>query len=214
MTGVEERAVGRSTIRWDGPESASLTVILAPGDRGRVEDPVARALAESLAGAGVRVARFDAAVTAPGEQAQRDVPLERRIREVAKRVKSRTLVLAGISRGARVSAGLVQELGAVALVGFAYPFHDRLDPDPQGRVERLVAAGVPTLICQGTRDAHGNREQVRGYRLPECVRLHWLADANHALQPRPHAQYSQEELLAETVEVMIKFIRGLPSGSP
>lgn len=202
-------------IRWDGPESASLTVILAPGDRGRVDDAVPRAIAGGLARAGVRVARFDAEATAPGGQDRRDAALGERIREVAEGVSCRELVLAGVSRGARVSAGLVQELGAVALVGFAYPFHDRRDPEPGGRVEALVAAGVPTLICQGTRDSHGNREQVRGYRLPGRVRLHWLADADHRLRPRPRSPLSQsshEEFLAEAVEVTIEFVRGLSSG--
>lgn len=220
-------------IRWDGPEDADLAVILAPGDRGQVEDAAPRALALSLAAAGLRVARF-ADPSPAGDAPRRDAALATKIREAAAarraghpgsarllralrdpgggRVDRDGLVLAGFSRGARVSAGLVVELGAVGLVGLAYPFHGRRDPDPKGRVEELVAAGVPTLVCQGTRDSHGNREQVRGYGLPRRIRLHWLVDANHALNPRARSGQPREALLAEAAAVIVAFVRSLAQG--
>lgn len=221
------------SIRWDGPEDADLTVILAPGDRGQVEDVAPRILAGSLAAAGLRVARF-ADPSQGGDALRRDAAMAAKIREAAAARRAEhpgsarlsaalrdpeaypgrrdRLVLAGFSRGARVSAGLVVELGAVGLVGFAYPFHDRRDPDPKGRVEELLAAGVPTLLCQGTRDSHGNREQVRGYALPERVRLHWLVDANHGLHPRARSGQPREALLAEAAAATVAFVRSLVEG--
>ncbi len=215
------------SIRWDGPEDAGLAVILAPGDRGQVEDVAPRIIAGTLAAAGLRVARF-ADPSQGGDALRRDAAMAAKIREAAAdrgvglrgsaRLSAATrdpeacLVLAGFSRGARVSAGLVVELGAIALVGFAYPFHDRRDPDPKGRVEELLAAGAPTLLCQGTRDSHGNREQVRGYALPDRVRLHWLVDANHSLFPRARSGQPREPLLAEAAAVTVAFIRSLVEG--
>jgi len=221
-------------ICWDGPEEAALAVILAPGDRGRAEDAAPAMIARSLAAAGLRVARF-ADPSQDGDAAHRDAALAATIRGAVAVLRAghgregsarssgglcsprgrsveRGLVLAGFSRGARVSAGLVKELGALGLVGFGYPFHGRHDPDPKGRVGELVAAGVPTLVCQGTRDSHGNREQVRGYGLPGRIRLHWLVDANHALSPRGRSGQSREALLAEAAAVTVAFVRSLAHG--
>jgi hypothetical protein len=116
-------------------------------------------------------------------------------------------VLGGLSRGARVSIGLVEELGAVAVLAFAYPFHGRHDPDPHGRARELSAVSVPVLLCQGTRDTHGNRQQVVGYRLPPHIHVHWLPDANHALRPRPSSGHRQEAQLAEATQRAAAFIR-------
>ena len=109
-----------------------------------------------------------------------------------------------------MSAALVEELNACGLVGFAYPFHAREDPNPHGRDRALAKLGRPALICQGTRDSHGNLQQVRGYHLPENIRLHWLEDANHALHPRERFGMSQREQLEEALVVAVAFIRALP----
>ena len=68
---------------------------------------------------------------------------------------------------------------------------------------------MPVLLCQGTRDAHGNQQQVIGYRLPPHIRVHWLLDANHALCPRPSSGHRQKDQLADAASVAAAFIRGL-----
>jgi len=204
-------------IAWDGPENAPLTVLLAPGDRGRVDDARPMAIALSLAAAGLRVVRVSGM---DGDRPRSDAEVAMQIRDIVAALRSPDpetgrpserprLVLGGFSRGARVCADLAQELGAVGLVGFAYPFHKRRDPDPQGRVQALLAAALPTLICQGTRDSHGNQQQVRGYDLPARVRVHWLADANHAWAPRTRSGTSREALVSEAAAVTVGFVRSL-----
>ncbi|MDP6947059.1 MAG: hypothetical protein QF464_23115, partial [Myxococcota bacterium] len=166
--------------------------------------------AEGLAAAGIRVLRFAFPPCDEPDGALRDALLETHIREAAgERASHQALVLAGLSRGARVSASLVEPLGAVGLVGFAYPFHGRQDPHPRGRAEALGRVSVPVLICQGTRDSHGNQQQVRGYRLPPHIRLHWLVDANHALHPRARSGHTQASQLADATALAAAFIQGL-----
>jgi uncharacterized protein len=196
---------------WHGPEHSAHLVVLAPGDQGRLEDSAPTAIAKGLAGADLRVVRFAFPPCDDDDGPVRDALLATHIREVAAlRAPHQRLVLGGLSRGARVSASLVAELSATCLLGFAYPFHARHDPDPGGRPEALASLPVPALICQGTRDSHGNQQQVRGYKLPEHIRVHWLQDANHALHPRARSGHTQAGQLAEATGVAADFIRALP----
>lgn len=89
------------------------------------------------------------------------------------------LIIGGFSLGARIAARLSQELSATALVGLSYPFHRHGAPATQHGLAELQNVNAPTLIIQGSRDSHGNREQVRGMTLPPHVELHWLEGANH-----------------------------------
>jgi uncharacterized protein len=196
-------------LAWQGPDDASHLVVLAPGDAGRLTAVAPTAIGAGLAAAGLRVARFEVPAGDDGDEA-RDAVLAASIRRAAaSRAASQRLVLGGLSRGARVAADLVRELGAVGLLAFAFPFHARQGADPGDRVARLAAVPTPVLICQGTRDTHGNRQQVLGYRLPAHVRVHWLEDANHALVPRARSGLTQEALLAEAVAEAASFVSAL-----
>ncbi|MEI4235319.1 alpha/beta family hydrolase [Roseovarius sp. D22-M7] len=48
----------------------------------------------------------------------------------------------------------------------------------------LAQMTTPTLICQGTRDKLGSREEVERYELSERIELFWLEDGDHDLKPR------------------------------
>jgi predicted alpha/beta-hydrolase family hydrolase len=196
-----------------GPPDARHLIVLAPGDAGALTDPAPTLVASVLAARGVRVIRFAFPPCDTPDDEVRDALLAAQIRAAAA-TPCEHLVLGGFSRGARVSAGLVHELGAVGLLAWAYPFHARRDPDPGDRVAQLAALPVPALICQGTRDTHGNRQQVEGYRLPPHVKLHWVDDANHALRPRPRSGRTQAEVLTEAAEAAATFVRALggPTG--
>jgi hypothetical protein len=43
---------------------------------------------------------------------------------------------------------------------------------------------TPALICQGTRDAFGTREEVSTYALADSIEFLWLEDGDHDLKPR------------------------------
>jgi len=193
-------------LTWSGPADSSHVFLFAPGDSGCTTDLGPSRIAAGLAAQGIRVAQWDFVCDSEDAE-ERDAVMAAAVREAAAQCGEVPLVLGGMSRGARVSVGLVEELGAVAVLAFAYPFHSRTDPQTHGRERDLAAVSVPVLLCQGTRDAHGNQQQVVGYRLPAHIQVHWLLDANHPLRPRPSSGHRQEDQLAEATELAAAFIR-------
>ena len=97
------------------------------------------------------------------------------------------LLIGGKSMGARVASYVADELldaGTVAgLICLGYPFHPPEKPD-QLRTAHLGGLRTPTLICQGTRDQLGSREEVACYPLSPAIELNWLEDGDHELRPR------------------------------
>ena len=61
----------------------------------------------------------------------------------------------------------------------------------------------PTLICQGTRDTFGTREEVAGYALSPAIEIAWVEDGDHDLRPRKSvtgvSAAAQRQALAERV---------------
>lgn len=192
-----------------GPADASTVLVLGPGDDGRPEDSHATVLAEGIGAAGIRVVRFGFQCTLQG-RAARDAALRACFGQVLAGIDAERLVLGGISRGARVALQLAPSQAPVALVLLAYPFHDRGRTDVGDRVLDLAGAAVPVGLWQGTRDSHGNREQIRGYGLPATVQVHWLQDANHLLVPRASSGQTQEAQLRQAAGAIATFIQGCP----
>ncbi|MGH1463158.1 MAG: alpha/beta family hydrolase [Neptuniibacter sp.] len=115
------------------------------------------------------------------------------------------LFLAGKSMGGRMASMLVESEGIDAGFVFGYPFHPPGKPDTL-RVEHLLTLQAPLHIFQGTRDALGNFEEVRGYNLSENVEMHWMEDGNHDLKPRKSSGFSQEDHLNRAVQAIGEWI--------
>ena len=178
---------------FDGPEAAPTTVLLAHGASAPMDSASLTAMAHALAGAGLRVARFEFAYMAarrsgarrPPPRAEAVVPEYRAA--VAALGPRRRLVIGGKSMGGRVASHLVDELfdarTAAGLLCLGYPFHPPGKPEQlrTGHLERLAA---PALIVQGTRDPFGTRAEVAAYTLSPAVTLIWLEDGDHDLKPR------------------------------
>jgi len=195
----------------EGSEHSDRLVVVAPGDLGLVTDPGPLRLATSMIAAGYRVIRFAAPRPLIEDAMAADRALADVIRQASEEASpGQGLVLVGFSRGARVAAALTAELNAVGLIAFAYPFHGRTEPNTNGRIETLAQVPVPVLLCQGTRDSHGNLEQIRGYGLPPHVETHWLRDANHDLVPRAKSGCTQQELLELASLAAVRFVAKLP----
>lgn len=116
----------------------------------------------------------------------------------AQKAKPGPLYIGGKSMGGRVASMLADEVEVAGVFVFGYPFH------PPGKPENLRTAHLehlvtPLHIFQGTRDAMGNREEVVHYALSPAVRLHWLEDGNHDLQPRRASGYTQQEHMQQIV---------------
>jgi len=115
-----------------------------------------------------------------------ETDLLRRLGEaLANKPEPERTLIGGFSIGARIAAQLSRDNSVAGLLGLSFPFHRRGAPLDRHGLRTLQAVTVPTLIVQGTRDTHGNRQQVQGMEpLPAHVQMCWLEDGNHHWLPR------------------------------
>ncbi|HEY6633916.1 MAG TPA: alpha/beta family hydrolase [Rhizobiaceae bacterium] len=179
---------------FDGPEEAATTILLAHGAGAPMDSASMNAIAAALAGAGLRVARFEFGYMASrrtGDGRKPPPRAETLIGEYRNAVgglgASGPLVIGGKSMGGRVASMLADELlaeGQIAgLLCLGYPFHPPGKPE-QLRTKHLAELKTPALICQGTRDIFGSREEVSGYTVSRRIEILWLEDGDHDLKPR------------------------------
>jgi predicted alpha/beta-hydrolase family hydrolase len=177
-----------------GPEDASVTLLLAHGAGGAMDSQSMTAAADALAATRLRVARFEFDHMAERRRSGRRLPAPRAdtlVDEyraaVSRLATSGPLIIGGKSMGGRVGSMVADEIyrrGEIeGLLCLGYPFH------PVGKPEQLRTAHLrdlltPTLICQGTRDAFGTRDEVAGYHLSGAISILWLEDGDHDLKPR------------------------------
>ncbi|SCM65963.1 alpha/beta family hydrolase [Donghicola eburneus] len=178
----------------NGDEPGRTTILLAHGSGAPMDTPWMNTVAENLAGEGFRVARFEFSYMAarrtggskrPPAKAETYAP--EFLAAIAALICDGPLIIGGKSMGGRVASLVAQDLydtGRIkGLLCLGFPFHPPKKPDNR-RGENLAHITCPTLICQGTRDPFGTREEVETYTLSEAVTLHWLEDGDHDLKPR------------------------------
>jgi len=178
---------------YDGPPAASVTILLGHGAGAPMDSASMSAIAGTLAGAGFRVARFEFDYMAGRRTGGRKPPprAENLKSEYIAAVEALSaigpLIVGGKSMGGRVASMVADELfaaGRIAgLLCLGYPFHPQGKP-AQLRTSHLEALKTPALICQGTRDAFGTRDEVAGYTLSDQIDILWLEDGDHDLKPR------------------------------
>jgi len=183
-----------TTFLFDGPEDAAATILLAHGAGAPMDSAAMNAVAKALADMRLRVARFEFGYMAarrteagrkPPPRAETLIPEYRAA--VAALGASGPLIIGGKSMGGRVASMVADELYAAGsikgLLCLGYPFHPPGKPE-QLRTKHLVGLKTPALICQGTRDEFGTRDEVPNYALSEQIELFWLEDGDHDLKPR------------------------------
>lgn len=185
-----------TTFLFDGPETAPITVLLAHGAGAPMDSASMTVTAKALAEAGFRVARFEFHYMAARRYGHRKPPPRAEtvnpeyIKAIAdlrtKGVKG-SLIIGGRSMGGRVASMIADEMfskGEISgLLCLGYPFHPPAKPT-QLRTKHLAALKTPTLICQGTRDEFGTKDEVAGYALSDAIEMLWLEDGDHDLKPR------------------------------
>ena len=107
--------------------------------------------------------------------------------------------------GGRVASMIADESDVAGVVCFGYPFHPPGKPESL-RTAHLVDLRTPTLICQGTRDPFGHREEVEAYSLSASIRVHWLVDGDHGLKPRKKSGRTEADNWAEAMNAVIGFL--------
>ena len=185
--------MSKTYFLFDGPEDAAVTILLAHGAGAPMDSASMTATAKALAAAGFRVARFEFAYMAARRYGHRKPPPRAEtvnpeyVAAVEALGAKGPLIIGGKSMGGRVASMVADELHAagkiVGLLCLGYPFHPPAKPE-QLRTKHLEDLKTPTLICQGTRDEFGTREEVAGYTLSDQIEILWLEDGDHDLKPR------------------------------
>jgi predicted alpha/beta-hydrolase family hydrolase len=179
---------------FEGPEDADITILLAHGAGAPMDSAAMTAMSAALSGTGLRVARFEFGyMAARRTSAARKPPPkaellmgEYRAAIEALGAKGK-LVIGGKSMGGRVASMIADELHAEGKVSgllcLGYPFHPPGKPESL-RTKHLEVLATPALICQGTRDIFGSREEASAYALSNKIEILWLEDGDHDLKPR------------------------------
>lgn len=177
----------------DGPEYAPVTVLLAHGAGAPMDSASMTATSAALSDTGFRVARFEFGYMAARRTGQNKPPprAETLNPEYFAAIEALDakgpLIIGGKSMGGRVASMIADEAlaaGKIAgLLCLGYPFHPPAKPT-QLRTKHLADLRTPTLICQGTRDEFGTRDEVAGYALSHNIEICWLEDGDHDLKPR------------------------------
>jgi len=205
----------------DGPSNAPLTIILAHGAGAPMDSPSMTAAASALAVVGLCVVRFEFAYMAARRSSEGRKPppkAEMLIPEYTAVVDaiggSGRIVVGGKSMGGRVASMIADDLhadGKVAgLLCLGYPFHPPGKPQ-QLRTKHLAKLRTPTLICQGTRDEFGTREDVASYSLSGSIEVLWLEDGDHDLRPRKKISgFSADDHLKTMAATVRAWVERLP----
>jgi predicted alpha/beta-hydrolase family hydrolase len=199
----------------EGSARARRTLVLAHGAGAAMDTPFMDAIAAGVAGAGIRVVRFEFPYMAARRQGRRPPPdrlpvLQRTWQEVVAALgKPERLVIGGKSMGGRIASMVAGDLGVAGLVCLGYPFHPAGRTDSL-RVDHLEVLRTPALIVQGERDPMGSRAEVDSYVLAPSIRVLWLADGDHSLKPRKASGETEAGHLATAADAVATFIRALP----
>ncbi len=199
---------------FDGPKRAPLTLALAHGAGAPMDHPFMETVAQGIADAGFRVARFEFPYMAARRRTGKKRPPDRAPvlratwQEVADVLGTGSLVIGGKSMGGRIASEMADPLAVRGLVCLGYPFHAPGKPDAV-RADHLKTIRTPTLILQGTRDPFGTQEEVTGYQLSRKVKVHFLMDGEHSFKPRKASGRSEADNLAEAIAETVKFLVSL-----
>jgi predicted alpha/beta-hydrolase family hydrolase len=205
----------------DGVEDAPWTVVLAHGAGQPMDSPFMSAFAQGLAarpGMPLRVVRFEFPYMAAARGGRRRPPDRTDVLAdtwrgiigtlAAAGTPRKRLVVGGKSLGGRIASQMADAEAVAGVLCLGYPFH------PPGKPERLRTAHLrdlrtPALICQGTRDPFGTREEVETYTLSRRVRIHWLEDGDHSFKPRRRAAHTEADNLRSALDAVATFIASL-----
>ena len=179
---------------FEGPETANATILLAHGAGAAMDSGSMTMASAALAKVGFRVARFEFGYMAARRTSNTRKPppkAERLMDEYRAAINaleaSGKLIIGGKSMGGRVASMIADEQMAAGRIAglfcLGYPFHPPGKPESL-RTAHLETMQTPTLICQGTRDIFGSRDEVPAYPLSMSIEIRWLEDGDHDLKPR------------------------------
>lgn len=207
--------MAETELIYDGPKSATVTLVLAHGAGAPMDSPFMNAIATGVGASGIRVARFEFPYMSErrrtGKRAAPDrEPILRAawLEVIGQLGGGAHLVIGGKSMGGRIASMIADAAGVRGLVCLGYPFHPPGRPERQ-RVEHLRTLRTPALIVQGSRDSLGSREEVTTYELSPKVQIAWLEDGDHSFKPPKRSGRTLQQNLADAVALVSSFVERL-----
>lgn len=201
-------------LLWTGPAAAPLTMLLAHGAGAPMDTPFMTYFAEGIATLGVRVGRFEFPY-----MAQRRITGTRKPPNTAPILLDTwraaiaacdvsKVVIGGKSMGGRMASMIADEMNVRGLVCLGYPFYGAGNRD-KPRISHLLTLNTPTLICQGERDALGDRAAVEAITLSPKIAVHWAPDGDHDLKPRKASGRTHDQNLHGALDAVAAFLDSL-----
>ena len=206
--------ISMSDFRFDGPENAKKTVVLAHGAGASMDSEFLEVFAEGLAANGLRVVRFEFPYMAKRRIDGKRRPPDRMdvllaaYRHIVCATQADTLIVGGKSMGGRVASMIADDLEAAGLVCLGYPFHPPGKPEKL-RTQHLQNLITPSLFLQGERDPLGTRGEIENYGLSHSITIKYLPDGDHDLKPRKASGRTRDENWREAIRHMAEFAERL-----
>lgn len=211
-----------STYAFQGPRrGADRGVLLAHGAGSDKDAPALKAVASSLADAGVPSLRFDYPYRVAKKRAPDRAPvLDRATRDAAAELAKRAglpaerLVLGGRSMGGRYCSLIVGDeevpVPALGLLLLGYPLHPAGQPD-RLRVDHFPRLRMPCLFVSGTRDSLAGRDALAkaAKAIKGKVTFHWLESADHGYRPLKASGRTLPDVVAEVAKVSVDWVTKL-----
>ena len=200
-----------------GPSDAHARIVLAHGAGAPMDTPFMNGFAKAFTEHGLQTIRFEFAYmaarrTGEGRKAPpRAETVMNEYREAVDQVAiGSPIFIGGKSMGGRVASMVAQDLfdadRIAGLFCLGYPFHPPGRPEKL-RTEHLKALMVPTLICQGTRDPFGTKDEVGDYSLSKRIQFHWLPDGDHDFRPQKGASVTAKDNQRSAADAIAAWIR-------
>ena len=195
--------VSAAVDRW-------ATLVLGHGAGGGIGAADLVALADRLPGHGIDVVRVAQPWVVAGRKVAAPPPtLDRAWLAVLEHLSIDVpLLVGGRSAGARVACRTANEVGARGVLCLAFPLHPPGRPE-KSRLAELdlpAAAGLPTLVLQGTRDSFGGASDIPAAPGRLVVPIE---GGDHSLRVAKAAGGSP---LAQVVEVTLQWARQVTAG--
>ncbi len=118
------------------------------------------------------------------------------------------IFIGGKSMGSRVAVTLLEQTQHNNIKGgicMGYPFHPQKKPEKL-RLSPLQNTLLPVLICQGTRDLLGNKDEIALYEFSSRCELAFLPDGDHDLKPRVKSGFTHQQHKETTANFIKEFI--------
>jgi len=199
----------------NGPDIATQTIVLAHGAGAPMDSPFMETFAQGLAKHDFRVVRFEFPYMHYRRQQGGKKPPDRAPilmatwAAVINHLGCKNLIIGGKSMGGRyasMAAEVAERDGhpVAGIIALGYPFHPPGKPE-KTRTDHLKNLKTPMLICQGTRDTLGTRDDIMSYALPPHFQFNWLEDGDHSFKPRKKSGFTETENWHQAIQAIIKF---------